>query len=140
MSESTPTTVDGGETVERDQQNGPETVDPADPPANERVLLVTGIAGKLHTPTIVEGETSGSGATIAVEDTLDRKRRLDASEIFAGEYEYRGSTYYALYAVERLQKHDRANRQPGPRAGTDDVRDGDGLPDPTHALPSEGDA
>lgn len=101
-------------------------------PGNERVLIIAGITGVMHTPEVIEGETSGTGKTISVESETIKSARLDAREIFDGESEYRDSRYFELYTPGRLRKNQRSNKAPGPRAGTDSVTDADDLPAPTH--------
>jgi hypothetical protein len=109
-----------------------------DLPANETVRIITGITGVMHSPEVIEGETSSSGKTISVEATQTRKSyRLDTAEILAGESEYRKSTYFEIYTPKRLQKRQRANRAPGPQAGSNGVTDVDDLPEPTHVPDGE---
>jgi hypothetical protein len=100
-------------------------------PANETVRLITGITRLLHTPRVIEGETSGTGKTIAVEDNGSTVR-LDSETIFSGDSEFRDARYYELYTPGRLRSKQRSNKQPGPRRGTDSVADADDLPAPTH--------
>lgn len=107
-------------------------------PANETVRIITGITGVMHSPEVIEGETSSSGKTISVEATQTRKScRLDTAEILAGESEYRKSTYFEIYTPKRLRKRQRANRAPGPQAGCNGVSDAEDLPEPTHVPDGE---
>lgn len=113
------------------------TVDPNDPPANETVRLITGVNGLMHSPRIVEGETSSSGKTIAFEDRSGRSYRLDSSTIFNGDCEFRDGGYYEIYTPERYRSRQRSNRAPGPQAGANGVSDADELPPATHRPPGE---
>jgi len=62
-------------------------------PSNESVLLITGITRITHTPETIEGETSGTGKTIAVSKPHceDSTVRLDTEAILSGESEFRDS-------------------------------------------------
>lgn len=119
--------ADGG-TVETDIP----VADPANPPEDETVLLITGITRLMHSPQTVEGTTSSTGKTISVEIQNGNTFRLDASEIFAGNSEFRDAKYFEIYTPARLRKNQRANHAPGPQAGANEVSDVDDLPDPTH--------
>lgn len=115
----------------------PRAVGESDPlPEDETVRLITGIVGLMHTPEVVDGETSGTGKTIAVEHRGDSVR-LDTREILTGESNYRDSTYYELYTPERLERRQRANHAPGPQAGANNVQEQSEMPEPTHALPED---
>jgi len=122
--------ADGGAVETADE---PEMIGADDElPSNETVQILTGITGVFHTPSVVEGKTSGTGTTISVETETGGSVRLDARDIFDGESEYRDSRYYELYTPGRLRTRQRSNKQPGPRAGTDTVTDADDLPAPSH--------
>ena len=109
-----------------------------DRPANESVRLITGITGVLHSPEIIDGETSSTGKTITTtEPHTDSQLRLDTDAILGGESEYRDSRYYELYTPKRFRNAQRSNQQPGPRAGTNGVTDAADLPEPTHCPPDE---
>lgn len=99
-------------------------------PANETVRLITGITGLRHSPSVVEGEASNSGKTIAVEHA-DQTFRLDTETILAGESEFRSSRYFELYTPGRLRHAQRINKAHGPEAGAKRVSDVDDLPEPT---------
>jgi hypothetical protein len=106
-------------------------------PANETVRLIVGINRVLHSPSIVEGETSSTGKTLtASPDWKNVTHRLDTAALLAGETEFRGPVYYKLYTVERFQRRQRSNHAPGPQAGANGVTDAADLPDPTH-TPSD---
>jgi len=122
--------------------NGEETSDGGDEgelPTNETVRLITGITRVMHTPEVVEGETSSTGKTISVEHPTKggTTYRLDTAEILDGESEFRDATYFEIYTPKRLQKCQRANKAPGPRAGCNGVSDAGDLPDPTHVPAGE---
>lgn len=130
-SDAQPVAADGGQVETIDEE--PEVIgDSDDLPSNETVQILTGITRVMHTPRVVEGETSGTGKTISVELDTGESVRLDAREIFDGESEYRDSRYYELYTPGRLRTRQRSNKAPGPRAGTDSVTDSDDLPAPSH--------
>jgi hypothetical protein len=101
-------------------------------PKNETVKLVTGVNGLMHSPTIVEGETSSTGKTIAVEHMSGATYRLDTEKILSGNPEFRKGAYYKLYTKEEFRSSQNANLAPGPVAGANEVTDADELPDPTH--------
>lgn len=128
--------------IEPESDAESDTVDRVDTdalPTNERVLLIQGISGVMHTPTIVEGETSSTGKTISVTDKhKDSKTyRLDAEKLFTGGLEIRRATTFELYTPERLQQKQHANYGPGPQSGANEISDTDDLPDPTH-RPADG--
>lgn len=115
-----------------EEANAEKIRDADELPSNETVRIITGITRIIHTPRVLEGETSGSGKTISVSsDTVD-KVRLDAREIFNGETEFRNSRYFELYTPGEYRHRQRMNKQPGPRSGTDKVSEIDELPEPTH--------
>lgn len=114
----------------------PPTADPDDVPANDQVMLATGITRVMSAPEVIEGETSTTGKTISVEHR-DSTYRLDAETIMSGESEFRGSLYFELYSPERYRQRQRGNYAPGPQAGANRISDTDDLPDPSHALPEE---
>lgn len=127
----------GGQEVAADggtvQQADIPQADPNNPPTNEKVLLIMGITRVSHSPSIIEGETSGTGKTISVNnEKYSISARLDASEIFAGNSEFRDSRYFEIYTPARMRSNQRANYAPGPQAGANKVRDADELPEPTH--------
>ncbi|WP_181691351.1 hypothetical protein [Natronomonas sp. LN261] len=135
-------TVDGADeavdTGERADTDADADGDEATLPANESVRLITGITGVLHSPEIIEGETSSTGKTIATtEPHTDSQLRLDTDAILGGDSEYRDARYYELYTPKRFQNAQRSNQQPGPRAGTNGVTDAADLPEPTHCPPDE---
>ncbi|WP_135823003.1 hypothetical protein [Halostella litorea] len=102
-------------------------------PANETVRLIVGITRVMHTPAIVEGETSSTGKTLtASPESEDTTHRIDTAAILAGETEIRGFRTYKLYTPERYQSAQRANHAPGPQAGANGVTDAADLPEPTH--------
>lgn len=110
-----------------------DTVDPKNPPEDERVLLIEGIVGVMHTPRIIEGKTSSTGKTISVErDDRGTGVRLDAKTIFNGDGEYRDATSFELYTPETMKRRQQANHAPGPQAGCNEVNALGELPDPTH--------
>jgi len=126
-----------------------EPVDLEELPTDERVLIIRGISGVFHTPTVVEGETSSTGKTIAVPKRYDRDHeglphddepvyRLDAETMFTGGLETRKATTFQLYLPETLRRQQKANFNPGPSVGTDTVRDEWDLPPATH-LPARPD-
>lgn len=100
--------------------------------ANDEVRIIHGIVGLMHTPRIVTGKVSGSGKTISVELEGGDSYRLDTEKIMSGSGDYRDSRYFELYTYENMEKNQRANRAPGPQAGTDGVSDREDLPEPTH--------
>lgn len=101
--------------------------------AGETVLLTASITRVLNRPTVLEGEVSGTGKTIAVEKPhSDSTCRLDTVRIMAGECEVRDSWGFKLYTREGFQSTQRANYGPGPQAGTEGASDADDLPEPTH--------
>ena len=111
------------------------TDEPADErtPADETMRLIVGITRVMHSPAIVEGETSSTGKTLtASPDWKDVTHRLDTAALLAGETEFRGSVYYKLYTPERFRSAQRSNHAPGPQAGANGVTDAADLPTPTH--------
>lgn len=126
---------------ETDEQTDPPTIaDPDNVTANERVLLVSGNTHLMHSPRLIEAETSSTGKTILVTDSTGRSYQLKPEKIFNGDSEIRGATYFELYTRETLQKKQRVNNAPGPQAGANGVQDIDEMPKPTHVLPSDDDA
>lgn len=101
-------------------------------PKNEAVKLITGVTGLMHSPRIVEGETSSTGKTISVTDRSGKTYRLDTEEILSGNGEYRKATYFKLYTKEEMRTSQNANLARGPVAGANEVTDADDLPEPTH--------
>lgn len=118
---------------ELDTEDTSERVDLDNLPQNERVMLIQGIVGVMHSPSIVEGETSSTGKTISVEDKHgDKTYRLDAETIFTGGGEYRKAASFQLYTPETYQNKQEANYGPGPQSGANEISDTNDLPDPTH--------
>jgi len=119
--------ADGGEIVD----------DPAtEPEPGDEVLLIENPAVGLNTsPSIVSGEVSSSGKSVMIpedEGLSNKRRRLDAREIFAGESEYRDSTSWELYTPGRYRSTQSSNYAPGPQAGSNGKSDIGALPEPTH--------
>lgn len=105
----------------------------ADLPKNETVRLISGVQRLMHSPTIVEGKTSSTGKTIAVEDsTRDKTYRLDTEKLLDGGTEFRDGGYYKLYTKEEYRSTQNANLARGPVAGANEVTDADDLPEATH--------
>lgn len=103
-----------------------------DLPENETVKLITGVNGLMHSPTIVEGETSSTGKTIAVEHSSGKTYRLDTETILSGNPEFRKGAYYKLYTREEMRSSQSANLARGPVVGANEVTGEDDLPEPTH--------
>lgn len=102
----------------------------ADLPKNETVLLIAGVNGLMHSPRIVEGETSSTGKTISVtEERRNTSYRLDTEKILNGRGEYRKGGYYKLYTKDEFRSSQNANLARGPVAGANEVTDADELPD-----------
>jgi hypothetical protein len=117
--------------------DGGQDADGFDPSehANETVRLVVCLPGKMSPPAIIEGETSGSGKTIAVDgdqDALAGDVRLDTEAILSGESEVRSPVLYELYQPADFQQLQRSNYAPGPQVGVNELTDGADLPEPTH--------
>jgi len=105
----------------------------ADLPKNETILLISGVQRLMHSPTIVEGKTSSTGKTVAVEDsTRDKTYRLDTKKLLNGDTEFRGGSYFELYTKEAFQSTQNANLARGPVAGANEVSNANDLPEPTH--------
>ena len=101
--------------------------------AGDTVRLSAHITRVMSTPTIFEGEVSDSGKTISAEHpNLNETYRLDTEKIMKGDPEFRGSVAIELYNPDRFQRIERANKAPGPQAGTDKVTPKKDLPKPTH--------
>ena len=102
----------------------------ADLPKNETVLLVSGVNGLMHSPRIVEGETSSTGKTISVdEEHRSGSHRLDTEKILEGHGEYRKGRYFKLYTKSEFRSSQKANLARGPVAGANEVTDTDELPE-----------
>lgn len=110
---------------------GVPVADLDDLPENETVRMIAGITRVQHSPSVIEGETSGSGKTISVEHN-GRSHRLDTETILSGDSEFRNGRYYEIYTPGRLRKTQRTNQAYGPEAGANGVSDISDLPDPTH--------
>lgn len=130
-----------------------QPVDLDDLPSDERVLVIRGISGVMHNPSIVEGRTSSTGKTITVPKAIDPDRdddgsladsegvyRLDASTIFSDGLEIRGATTFELYTPLNYRRKQSANHGPGPQAGANGVSDEPDIPSATHLpAPSQDD-
>lgn len=104
-------------------------------PEDEPILLIQGITRITHTPEIVEGRTSSTGKTIAVEDKHGSKSyRLDTETILTGGTEFRDATKFELYTPDTFERRQRTNHQPGPCAGVNEVTEAENLPEPTHEV------
>lgn len=126
--------TDGGEVIEPDREPIAPVADTDELPSNEPVRLYSWVTGVMSTPSIIEGETSGSGKTIEVTDPVGDHRtfRLDTEEILAGECEFRDSLGFALYTPGEYRATQRANHAPGPQAGANEITPTEDLPNPTH--------
>lgn len=133
--ESQPVETDGGQPVETDDDGADEL----DLPENETVRLISTITRVMNSPTIVEGETSGTGKTISAPEPYrdDSTVRLDTESILRGESEFRDSRSYEIYTPGRFRARQRSNHAPGPQAGANEISDADDLPEPTHWPVSE---
>lgn len=101
--------------------------------ANETVRLQVAVKHVTSVPEVVEGQVSGSGKTISVEEPHgDNTLRLDTAEIMAGNYQFRNSWCFELYTPENFQNSERMNHAPGPQVGVNEVSDTADLPEPTH--------
>lgn len=105
-------------------------------PKNETVRLIKGISGVSHTPEVIEGETSSTGKTIAVEvdngGGSTKTYRLDTEKILSEGLEVRRATTFELYTPERFQRKQKSNYAPGPQVGVNEVSEANDLPEPTH--------
>lgn len=107
----------------------------SDLPKNETILLISGVQRLMHNPTIIEGETSSTGKTVAVEEEFSNKTyRLDTEKLLNGGTEFRDGGYYKLYTKEEMRSSQNANLAPGPVEGANEVSDADDLPEPTHSV------
>lgn len=110
---------------------GPEPADLDDLPENETIHLITGITRLLHSPDVIEGETSGSGKTMSVE-VQGKSYRLDTEKILSGESEFRKGRYFEIYTPGRLIQNQRSNHSPGSQTGASKISDPDELPNPNY--------
>jgi hypothetical protein len=106
-------------------------VDPADPPAETPVGLITGCPSEPERPQQLACETSTTGKTAIIEREDGRVHHLPTDALFRGERIERDGTWYELYTPGRYQDLQRAaGHDPTPRERLDD---------PTH-QPTDPDA